>query len=274
MARRQVHAVIGVAATVLALFIFPVPPRAHQCLARWAPPCEWNPDTTLFVGTVLDSRPVPLELRPYITRPGSSEKYYAVADDTYYTLRIEEAIVGIDQETVEVVAGGFDSLTVGNRYLIEGQWDREGRIGSMFCGQTRQIAAATDIIQLLRELRAGVHRLRIFGSADKLLKPKPHQVSSDPERWQDVVGARIVVESASATRETLTDHQGRYSFVDLPPDHYRINIEVLPALDFDRSIYSATKMDEHAEIIDLTRCSASVSFTHIEPWTWRDLTRQ
>lgn len=112
-------------------------------------------------------------------------------------------------------------LRAGQRYLfVTHASGAPGRVGIGACGgMARPIAYAAELRRWLVSLEAGGAGRRVVGAA--LLR-----------RWEDpagaahqaIDGARVVLRGP-VSRETITDAQGEYAFLDLPEGDYTLAVQ-------------------------------------------------
>lgn len=189
--------------------------RAHACSCiRQQPPCASYKETgAVFVAlvTAVDEPDKNPDAPPYAH------------------LTVERAFKGIGETKIKMWqgTGGGDCSFVfekGERYLIYADYDAETRqFHTNTCTRSSRLAHASDDLDYLLGLPASDKGTRLSGSVvrydyeDGVTSPPPEGVG----------GAKVIAEGAGGRRfEAVTNAEGFYKMVDLPPGRYKVRAEV------------------------------------------------
>jgi hypothetical protein len=205
----------ALALLVLWLVLLSSDTNACDCLFGGGAPCqEYWEAASVFVGTVSYSSRVTVD-------DGSDFK----RQQRLVRLSIDQVFRGIDGSEVEVLTGLGDGdcgygFKLGGQYLVYAGRSKDNRLYTSICSRTRPLSEATEDLAFIRELTKAASGSTIFGDVKRV------RLSDPTERFKPVEGIRIIIESPSKRVEVTTNSKGRYRASGLPPDTYKVKIDL------------------------------------------------
>lgn len=203
---------------VATLWLTPSPALACSCVTR--PLCQqsWlDPDRSLVEATVVA---IERESAPSTTGVIGGERY-RVRLANVSSLRgasMSEVVTATHPE-----ACGY-TFTVGARYLIDATRLGVGAFTTSHCALTRPVAQAGEIRDYLTRLAGPSPGARVDGVVRLVLPAPADRGPFAEDTVRALSGVRVVLTGArSAT--ALTDAQGRFTFIDLPPGNYIVTLD-------------------------------------------------
>jgi hypothetical protein len=217
---------------------------ACVCAAPGGRPCQLERADAAFVGTVLSVTE---------TRDGTRR----------FVFSVEEALIGVSGQQMQVESDttscGVD-FQVGTSYLVASSV-HEGIVRVSICSSYVATAGeASAEIAILRQVRNGTSAPTVYGTVHELREPGPDNRPADPELFPPLGGVRVTAAGEGGYRETMTDADGRFSLIDLPPGRYRVTARVnspLRLLDYSPSFHM--RLDD-PDVVDVKTCSTRLAF--------------
>ena len=214
-----------------------------ECMMDPSPPCRafWNAEV-VFIGTATEvsysatyqkgEGSEKWNYRDRITRFAVEESFRGKIGkqvDVIATETVQTAITLPDGSSGFKVMGESDceyKFKQSERYVVYAQLRKtnDGTLAVNY-NRTRPLAQADEDLQFIRGLKDAMAGGRLFGSVKRLEQEPWQRNSARPSPVQNV---SIVIEGEKQKRETLTDVEGNYSFVRLPPGQYEVSA-TLPA---------------------------------------------
>lgn len=174
---------------------------------------EYWKASAVFVGTVIDSKLVPIKRGGYDF------------EDRLVRLSVDEAFRGVEGPQVEVQTGLGDSdcgfsFRQARQYLIYAV-ESEGKLVTNICLRTKNISEAADDLKYMRGLRNGKPNGSIYGEVVEQLRNETAGVDK-----KAMPGATVAI-TGETTKEIKTDAKGEYRVDALPPGDYTVKV-ILP----------------------------------------------
>jgi hypothetical protein len=172
-----------------------------------------------FIGRVLEAGPEP-DLR------GGD----LAGLNRWYRLSVEEAFTGLHAGEKEIVAWlslGGGALEVGRTFFVHAE--REGNeIRLVSCGDTQPVETAGAEIRYLRERLHGDFRSYIAGSVLRHYKGSQYAIETGLDQPpRGLANAKIKLQGARTSLETLTDAEGRFRLDNVAEGRYSVAVESL-----------------------------------------------
>lgn len=189
--------------------------RANACsCARRMPPCEAYKETpAIFIALVTDIDP---------SSKNTNELPYA-------HLSIEQAYKGINEAKIKMWqgSGGGDCSFVfkkGERYLIYAWYsDETKQFHTNICTRSRPLAYAAEDLDYLRGLPRSNQGTRLSGTVVKY----DYEEIGSPSIPELISGIKVIAERENGQHfEAITNNEGFYKMVDLPPGRYKVRAEI------------------------------------------------
>jgi len=189
-------------------------------------PCEYLRSNVAFVGQVIETRPVNVQIHPGRWSPGFSMRF-----------SVEESLRGNvgPEVVVETGQGGGDCgtpLRPGDRFLIFAFQGPDGELETGLCSGNKALNGNMQDFQFLENLRAlvktGKSSISGFVLREGIRSPEQQEPSPVP-------GMIIHAMSDGFSATTRTGNDGAYQFDELPKGNYTVSPEVPSGFDFDRS---------------------------------------
>ena len=232
------------AAITVAMMMAPDLAAACSCVLAPGPPCRFRADSAIFVGTVQKAEPV-----------GSDGQ-------VDFTFRVEEAFAGVNAKTIVVSSDSSScgvSFAVGKSYLVDGRM-YAGRYRVSVCSNTSMAERSAVEIELLRELRNGTMKPRIYGELIEFKEPGLDDTPDAPHLRQPLEGIRITAAGPGAPLVTFTNQRGQFSFRDVAPGTYRVVANVLPPLRVEGSGPGFHRDAGDPEAVEIVECPVRLFF--------------
>lgn len=233
--------------------------NACDCLFGGGAPCqEYWKASSVFVGTVSYSSRVTLD-------DGSDFK----RQQRLVRLTIDQVFRGIDGSEVEVLTGLGDAdcgyeFKLGGQYFVYANRSKDNRLYTGICSRTRPLSEATEDLAFIRELTKAASDSTIFGEVKRVRESDPN------ERLKPVEGIRIIIESPSKRVEVTTNSKGRYRASGLPPDAYKVKVDLPEGLSIHNPEREAKVSDRGCAQVEFwveadTRITGKVFDAQAEP---------
>lgn len=192
--------------------------NACSCAGKGTPCQDYWKASAVFIGTVTYSSPYTSKLGEY------------AANGRLIRFAVERAFQGVTAKEVEVRTGlgGGDcgyGFRLGGQYLVYAYRDGEKRLATGICSRTRPVSEASDDLAYFESLAKAELGATIFGEVKRL-----DRAASFEERLQPLTDVKIIIEGPSKRVETVTDQKGNYRVSNLPPDTYKITVELPDSL--------------------------------------------
>lgn len=212
----------ALALLVLGLALLASDANACSCGGGGAPCQEYWEASSVFVGTVSYSSRVTVD-------DGTDPK----RQQRLVRLTIDQAFRGIDGSETEVLTGLGDAdcgygFKLGGQYLVYADRSKDNRLYTGTCSRTRPLSEATEDLAFIRELTKAASGSTIFGEVKRVSASEP------TESLKPVEDLRIIIESPSKRVEVITNSKGKFRASGLPPDTYKVKVDLPEGL----SIYN------------------------------------
>lgn len=145
-------------------------------------------------------------------------------------LVVEEVFSGVEPGMVEVFTGsgggdcGF-GFEVGERYLVQGNRDKEGRIRVGICSDSRHVHYAAAILPQLRAIRDKQRVASLYGILSKVQRRFGGEYP-DFDTEESVLPNVTVKLRLEADYETVTNQDGVFAFYDLPAGTFSFSADL------------------------------------------------
>ena len=221
MKARTVHWSVLIAAAMLVL-VTPIPGHACSCVDE---PCStaWRHGQVVFLGEVTAKEAIPPG------RDATADRLFARVAVHFSVRELFDGWVASEKDTVVLTgSGGGDCgypFKVGQTYLVYAT-PNQGLLVTSICSPTRPAVIAGAFIQQLRLRSKAAEPASLFGMIGMAPRGNGYE---DLIESKTLSGVNVrAVASAGAVYSATSDEQGVYSFKWLPPETYRIEID-LPA---------------------------------------------
>jgi len=186
--------------------------------AAWADPCVATSQAdVVFVGRVTGIDPGSYE--PPNRRPSMAR------------FEVAEILQGTLSKAVAVLNGGgascFYGFQVGREYLVYGKY-RDGVLEAGLCSRTGELADRRHEVEVLREKRRGTPAPRLAGKIVELRQRVDGTLGGEA---LPLVGVAVTAQQGTAVRQTVTDAEGRFVFMHVPPGDYKVTADLPRAYD-------------------------------------------
>jgi hypothetical protein len=182
----------------------------------------WKAGEVIFLGTVIAKNPVHTTPPPGVTyiRPSRIEFRFSVTESFRGPATPGKSIV------VYTGAGGGDCgypFSVGTSYLVYAFASKD-ELTTSICSPTSPEVMARPVVAQLRAMQRGQRVDDLFGMIGTAPKGVGHADLIETTPLADV---RVrLIGNRSPERSTTTDGAGIYSFHSLPPDTYRVEVDL------------------------------------------------
>jgi hypothetical protein len=200
--------------------------RTFACsCAGQASVCEaYQGTTAVFIGTVLNESIVQVQIEVDI--PGKGKETRTNSEKSYL-FAVEQSFKGVEGTSIEVQTEllsncGYE-FKKGERYLVYTYLDGKTRkFHTSKCSRTKALSDASEDLDFLRGLPDSLTTTRISGEIIQYTQTNTR--SYVPKRMS---GVKVIL-SGEKTFESVTNEEGVYFFVGMPPGTYKLKAE-LPA---------------------------------------------
>jgi len=211
---------------VMALLCHPARTSACSCIDISV--CQaYQYARAVFIGTVLDSSPVTVEYEVYIS-PQVIVKH--TAPEKRYRFTVERLFKGAPTAEMEVQTGVSSAdygvpFQHGERYVVyAGLNPNTNQFHTGICTRTTPFSHASEHLDYLLGLPDSATKTRISGTLWQRTNER------DAERGfrisQPMSGVRVLLAGEGQRFEAVTNDQGVYQVVGLPPGKYRVEAEL------------------------------------------------
>ncbi|MCO6511242.1 MAG: hypothetical protein J5I65_10670 [Aridibacter famidurans] len=192
------------------------------CAMRGTPTEEFRDASTVFVGTVI-------EVNGADTRsPGEGFRF----GNLRTTFKVDEAFKGVRGDEVDIYTssqGTACGITFepGSRVLVYayGSEKKDKFLSTSICSRTRNAEKREDEIAVLRSVANGRLIPRIYGAVYELIRGIDLLGTDYPNDRQPMEGVKILARSGSSTFKAVSDAEGRFRIVGIPPGTYSIIVD-------------------------------------------------
>jgi len=211
-----------------ALILIPLTPslaKACSCMSSNAA-CDrtWKSGEAIFRGTVIS--------KFHGGTPSAAGVTYPISSHLAFRFSVTEGFRGPASPGQEIVVytgnGGGDCgypFAVGTSYLVYAYADKVG-LTTNICMPTRPEVMVGAVIHQLRAVRDGRRIADLFGTIGTAPKGVGYEDQVEATPLADIRVRAIGTHTPEIS--TTTDREGVYSFFSLPPDTYRVEVN-LPA---------------------------------------------
>ena len=206
-------------ATSILVFIGCTPSLVRACSCYKSEICNqtWKTGDVIFTGTVTSKLPVN-------TGAGTGGYFRRNVFQFSVSESFRGSAIAGQEIMVHTGAGGGDcgyQFEVGTSYLVYG-FLSNGQLNTSICTPTSRASDVPHIIQQLRALQKGKPVADLFGMVGTM----PVDYVDDLYNTKPLAGQRVrVIGSRNVEHSTTTDSEGVYSFQNLPPDTYRLDVD-------------------------------------------------
>ena len=202
----------------VAVWLFMTATATACTCATWADPCVATTQAdVVFVGRVTGIDPGSFE--PPNRRPSMARFEGA------------EILQGTVSKAVAVLNGGgascFYGFQTGREYLVYGKY-RDGVLEAGLCSRTGELADRKHEVEILREKRRRTPVPRLAGKIVELRQRVDGTLGGEA---LPLVGVTVTAHQGTAVRQTVTDAEGRFVFMNVPPGDHKITADLPRAYD-------------------------------------------
>lgn len=199
---------------VFLLPLFAAKALACQCAGPGSPCQDYWKASAVFIGTVSFSSSMTRKLGEY------------QVGGRLIRFTVDRAFQGVKGKEVEVTTGLGDAdcgygFRLGGQYLVYAYRDEENKLVTGSCSRTRPVSEASDDLAYIAGLAKAERGATIFGEVKRL-----DRAATFAERLQPVSDVKIVIEGPSKRVEAVTDNRGNFRVSHLPPDTYKVKVEL------------------------------------------------
>lgn len=195
---------------------------ACSCMGTEKPSTEFRKTPIIFVGTVKSVNSA--DSKEF----GDSYNF----NDLRTTFFVDEAIKGVKTKEIDVYTSSQGtacgiSFQKGKQYLVYADNNDEKRkyYTTSICSRTRLTEDKEDEIAVLRSLAKGRFEPRIYGRVEEIVRGIFLLDDKDNVPMSNI---KVIARSLNFLYEETTDENGRFSFKNLKPGNYRLEVK-LPA---------------------------------------------
>lgn len=243
----------------LALFNQYPPASACSCV-RPAPPCKaFRVASAVFVGSVTGASVVSVEQEVVAIGKGREKITY---QEKVFRFSLEHVYKGVEGLETQVQTGpalGGDCgypFENGERYLVYADRDsKTGMLHTSICSRTAAVSMASDDLDFLRGLPESALKSRISGTVSRYTNEND---KAGFRTIQLLSSVRVIVSGQGKRYEAVTNNDGVYQLVGLPPGSYKVEADLPGNLSHPtRSVNLAQGDCAQADI--LTESSGGIS---------------
>ena len=209
--------ILALASTASALLL-PAAAAACSCAVQGDPCAAITAADVVFVGRAVDVQPASTDRER--SRPGTAR--FAVAEVLRGTL--PDPVVLPNGNGGNCVA----VFNTGRDYLVYAKYVG-GRLEASLCSRTGELAGRKHEVDLLRERRRGTPAPRLAG---RITEARQRHAGKYELEAVPLAGIAVTAQHGTNVRRTVTDADGGFVFLNVPPGDYRVSAN-LPA-GYDR----------------------------------------
>ena len=195
---------------------------------RPAPPCQaYGEASAVFVGSVTDASVVSVEQEVYALGKGRDRIEYK---EKVFRFSLEQVYKGVEGSQTQVQTGaalGGDCgypFKNGERYLVYAYRDsKTGLLHTSICSRTAAVSKASDDLDFLRGLPDSALKTRISGTVRRYTNEYD---TTGFRTIQPLPSIRVIISSQGKRYEAVTNDDGVYHLVGLPPGKYRVEADL------------------------------------------------
>jgi hypothetical protein len=201
--------------------------KACSCV-RPSPPCQaYRGASAVFVGSVTGAETVSIERDVYAIGKGREK---ITEKEKVFRFLLEQVYKGVEGLETQVQTGpalGGDCgypFKNGERYLVYAYRDsKTGVLHTSICSRTAAVSDASDDLNFLRGLPESASKTRISGTVRRYINE--HDTTGF-RRTQSLPSVKVIVSSQGKRYEAVTNDDGVYQLVGLPPGTYKVEADL------------------------------------------------
>jgi hypothetical protein len=187
----------------------------------------YQKSAAIFVGTVLSDTTVTVQMEVTTLGKGKQIETYS---EKLYVFAVEQSFKGVEGTVLEVQTGIDDGdcgieFRKGERYLVYAYLNtKTKKLHTGICTRTNSVSNASEDLNFLRGLPDSALKSRISG---KITQIRYESDALYEYKYQKMSGVKVTLKGEKSF-ESVTNDQGIYLFVNIPPGTYQLKAD-LPA---------------------------------------------